>query len=103
MDITINEEGNRRILNFGNRMTIDDISEIHTEIQQYISDGMNTLLDFSDVTECDATGIQVLISLLKFQSPEKLSLSVNNISKAINDTADNLGIDLNEFIYSARG
>lgn len=103
MEITINEEGNRRILSFGNRLTINEISEIHAEIQRYMSDGMCNLLDFSDVTECDAAGIQIILSLLKYQNSEDLNMSVNNISEAISDAATNLGINLNEFFYSARG
>ena len=103
MDITISEEGNRRIVRFSNRLTINEISEIHDEIEKYMSDGMFSLLDFSSVTECDATGLQILISLLKYQNSENLNLSVSNISETINDMAGKLGIDLNEFFYSARG
>ena len=103
MDITINEDGNRRTVSFGECLTINEVSDIHAEIRKYMSDSVNSLLDFSAIAKCDATGIQVLISLLKYQDSGKLNVSVGNISQAIHNTAADLGIDLNEFFYCARG
>lgn len=103
MELTINEEGKNRVISFGNSLTIEEVSEIHAEIQKYISDEMSTRLDFDDVTECDPTGIQMILSLLKSQNSEGGTLFIGKISDVISNTADKLGINLKDNPYIDRG
>lgn len=103
MDLIINEAGDRRIISFGSRLTIEEVSEIHSEIRRYMSDEMITRLDFDDVSECDPAGIQMLVSVLKSQDSGGVTLSIGKVSDVICNTANKLGINLKDNLYIGRG
>ena len=93
MDITIEEKEGKRILKFGDKLTIYQVSDIQKGLLGSLSEKLDLELDLSEVEECDTAGIQILLSLMKSASSMKIDLSFENISNAVKGTAIHLGLN----------
>ena len=98
MDITIEEIGDKRVISFGDSITLDNITELYEEIKRYIAEEVENQLDFSNVEECDTSGVQLLLSLLRSRNSEGKKIFVSSVSEHIRDTAYGIGVNLDEYL-----
>jgi anti-sigma B factor antagonist len=76
------------------KITIYEVTEIHKKILSLMEKESNLQIDLSQVTECDTAGIQLLCSILRTAQKKGETITIHPFSRAIQDTARNIGIEL---------
>ena len=76
----------------GEKLTIGNIEEIRDNIMGLLSEEKNLKLDLCDVSECDTSGIQVLVSLKKYGKQQGNKISIINETEPVTNEALALGL-----------
>ncbi len=75
-------------------MTVDTVAKNYAKLLKAFEENQDIVIDLNDVMECDTAGIQLLYSVIKTAGNTNKSLSITNISKAVNVAAERVGIKI---------
>ena len=91
MALTIKKQKKKALLTFDGAFTIYEVSDYREKLLNLFSEKNHFEMNLMNVDECDAAGIQFIISFLKQKDSGK-EISVTGISDAVKDKANILGI-----------
>ena len=81
-------------------LTKFDVVEYREQLTKWLNDDEAIVLKLEFVKECDTAGLQMLFSLKKSVENTNNAFSIKSASEAVKDTAQKLGMDLNELKIS---
>jgi anti-anti-sigma regulatory factor len=84
-------------------LSVYEVGSLRDELLGYLIENDGLELDLSKVSECDAAGIQFLISAQKTFDVAGKKLTLREVSGAVKETAIGTGIDFENQIYHERG
>ncbi len=76
------------------KLTIYEVAAIREKIIGILDSGSDLQIDLCRVTECDTAGIQLLCSILRTVQKKKVPIIIHPFSKAIQDTARIIKVEL---------
>jgi ABC-type transporter Mla MlaB component len=76
------------------KLTVYEVSEIREKIIGILDSGSDLQIDLCRVTECDTAGIQLLCSILRTVQKKKAPITFHPFSKAIQDAARIIKVEL---------
>ena len=91
MDTKTRKNTKSNTLNIGERLTINQVSELRDEIIKLLSEEKKLKLDLKDVTECDTAGVQMLVSLKVYGNQHRNKISITNETETVINEAGALG------------
>ena len=94
MGNSVNNKDVQVVIKPGEELTINGAAEIHAKLLNAFADNQDIVLDLNDVKDCDTAGIQLMCSAVKTAENMNKKLSLINISDAVNDAAERVGIQL---------
>ncbi len=98
MEKRLKKNKNTESFNPGEELVIHEVSEIREKILQILTEEDALDLDLGGVTECDAAGIQMLISLIKYGKNRNKTISILNATDTVTKEMSELGFCPDELI-----
>lgn len=84
-------------------LSVYEVGALRDELLRYLVENDGLDLDLSNVSECDAAGVQFLVSAQKTFDVAGKKLTLCEVSEAVKETASRTGIDSENQIYHERG
>ncbi len=82
-----------KIIVIEDECTIYDVSDLKERVMEHISNGMDITFDLSQVSQIDASVIQLLISIKKELTLKGLKFNLGKCSSRVNDFIKNIFCD----------
>lgn len=79
-------------LQCGERLSIDQVERLHTEIEEALRDGQGIELNAHQVQFCDTAGLQMLLALKRQMAETETTLGWVSVSPSVVQTAELLGL-----------
>lgn len=103
MDFIRQENDGEILLKIEGAMTIYNAAALREELAACFGQYKKLMVDLSEVSDCDATGIQILCSASASSSVSGISFAVSRSSSSVDDAFLRGGLNIVEFKNSGEG
>ncbi len=93
MNITKEEKNGEAIVKVEGAITINEVAELGKRLLECFKANTSLALDLKDVSDCDTSGIQLLVSTNKMVKISKKEFSVIHASECVRTAAGRIGIE----------
>jgi anti-anti-sigma regulatory factor len=99
MQFQIREEGG--VLRFAGALVMQAVASLHATLAENLKQRSQLSVDLSEVTECDAGGLQLLYAARKQAEREGKGFEITITSPCVDETSAALGLHLVELTTSS--
>jgi anti-anti-sigma regulatory factor len=73
-------------------LTVFNISEVYKKITEALDNSDSIVIDLSNISDCDTSGIQLLYSLFKSSMEKKKEILIKNPSAAVHEALNRISM-----------
>ena len=92
------DRGGQSFLRLEGPLTVYEVGEMREVLLASLERDQELLVDITGITDCDTTGVQLLVSTRKKAGNDKKKLLITGDSEAVRKAAERIGLSMAAFL-----